>query len=86
MFSGIYLVLYPGLGNAAGKLALGADGLEQFNFFVTDQVRVPGQDEYNTGSRRDGVRETLRVAMSASLNCVFWKSATALPKARRSWT
>jgi len=29
-------------GNAAGKLALGADGLEQFNFFVTDQVRVPG--------------------------------------------
>jgi len=30
-------------GNAAGKLVLGADGLEQFNFFVTDQVRVPGQ-------------------------------------------
>ena len=29
--------------NAAGKLALGADGVEQFNFFVTDQVRVPGQ-------------------------------------------
>jgi len=29
--------------NAAGKLVLGADGLEQFNFFVTDQVRVPGQ-------------------------------------------
>ena len=29
-------------GNAAGKLVLGADGLEQFNFFVTDQVRVPG--------------------------------------------
>jgi hypothetical protein len=28
--------------NAAGKLVLGADGLEQFNFFVTDQVRVPG--------------------------------------------
>lgn len=27
---------------AAGKLVLGADGLEQFNFFVTDQVRVPG--------------------------------------------
>ncbi len=29
-------------GNAAGKLVLGADGLAQFNFFVTDQVRVPG--------------------------------------------
>ena len=29
--------------NAAGKLVLGADGLAQFNFFVTDQVRVPGQ-------------------------------------------
>ncbi len=29
-------------GNAAGKLVLGVDGLEQFNFFVTDQVRVPG--------------------------------------------
>jgi hypothetical protein len=28
--------------NAAGKLVLGADGIEQFNFFVTDQVRVPG--------------------------------------------
>jgi hypothetical protein len=28
--------------NAAGKLVLGADGLEFFNFFVTDQVRVPG--------------------------------------------
>jgi hypothetical protein len=30
-------------GNAAGKLALGVDGIEQFNFYVTDQVRVPGQ-------------------------------------------
>jgi len=29
--------------NAAGKLVLGANGIEQFNFFVTDQVRVPGQ-------------------------------------------
>jgi len=29
--------------NAAGKLVLGVDGLAQFNFFVTDQVRVPGQ-------------------------------------------
>lgn len=30
-------------GNAAGKLVLPVDGLEQFNFFVADQVRVPGQ-------------------------------------------
>lgn len=29
-------------GNAAGKLALGADGVEWFNFFCTDQARVPG--------------------------------------------
>ena len=29
--------------NAAGKLALGADGVATFNFFVTDQVRVPDQ-------------------------------------------
>lgn len=28
--------------NAAGKLALGADGIEWFNFFCTDQVRLPG--------------------------------------------
>ena len=40
-----YLSASPELmrANAAGKLVLGADGLEQFNFFVTDQVRVPGQ-------------------------------------------
>ncbi len=30
-------------GNAAGKLVLPVDGLEHFNFFVTDQVCVPGQ-------------------------------------------
>ena len=28
--------------NAAGKLVLGADGIEWFNFFVTDDRRVPG--------------------------------------------
>jgi hypothetical protein len=28
--------------NAAGKLALGADGIEWFNFYVGDQARVPG--------------------------------------------
>jgi hypothetical protein len=40
-----YLTSSPELmrANAAGKLVLGADGLEQFNFFVTDQVLVPGQ-------------------------------------------
>jgi hypothetical protein len=30
-------------GNAAGKLVLNVDGIETFNFFVTDQVRVPAQ-------------------------------------------
>ena len=29
-------------GNAAGKLALGATGVETFNFYVADQVRIPG--------------------------------------------
>lgn len=29
-------------GNAAGKLALGATGIETFNFYVTDQVHIPG--------------------------------------------
>jgi hypothetical protein len=28
--------------NAAGKLAMGVDGIEQFNFFCTDQVQLPG--------------------------------------------
>lgn len=28
--------------NAAGKLALGADGIEWFNFYCTDQARMPG--------------------------------------------
>ena len=28
--------------NAAGKLALGADGIEWFNFYCTDQMRIPG--------------------------------------------
>ena len=29
-------------GNAAGKLALGAEGIEWFNFYCTDQPRIPG--------------------------------------------
>ncbi len=28
--------------NAAGKLAMGADGIEWFNFYCTDQTRTPG--------------------------------------------
>lgn len=28
--------------NAAGKLALGAEGIEWFNFYCTDQARIPG--------------------------------------------
>lgn len=30
------------LGNAASKWALGASGVETFNFYVADQVRIPG--------------------------------------------
>jgi len=33
-------------GNAAGKLALGADGIEWFNFFTTDQAREPGSSSH----------------------------------------
>ncbi|MCC6391543.1 MAG: hypothetical protein IT167_13155 [Bryobacterales bacterium] len=28
--------------NAAGKLSMGVHGIEQFNFFCTDQVKIPG--------------------------------------------
>ena len=35
--------------NAAGKLAMGADGIEWFNFYCTDPVRVPGlKSDYAT--------------------------------------
>ena len=39
-----YLSASPELlrGNAAGKLAMGVDGIETFNFFCTDQVKIPG--------------------------------------------
>lgn len=30
------------MANAAGKLVLGADGIEWFNFYCTDQTRIPG--------------------------------------------
>jgi hypothetical protein len=31
-------------GNATGKLAMGVDGIETFNFFCTDQVKIPTGD------------------------------------------
>jgi len=44
--------------NAAGKLVLGADGLEHFNFFVTDQVRVPGlRADYAALRRLDNLED-----------------------------
>ncbi len=46
--------------NAAGKLVLGADGLEQFNFFVTDQVRVAGLRADYSALRGLDRLETLR--------------------------
>ena len=39
--------------NAAGKLAMGVDGIEWFNFYCTDQYRIPGlQADY--ASLREG--------------------------------
>jgi hypothetical protein len=43
--------------NAAGKLVLGADGIEWYNFFVTDDFRIPGQ-----GSDYGGLRDIDRLA------------------------
>ncbi|HND62945.1 MAG TPA: hypothetical protein PLB90_15810 [Opitutaceae bacterium] len=46
--------------NAAGKLVLGAEGIEAFNFFVTDQVRVPGQRADYAALRQLGDLAALR--------------------------
>lgn len=66
-------------GNAAGKLALGADGLEQFNFFVTDQVRVTGLRADYAALRGLDRLETLR---GLEKHYCF---NTASPSATRIW-
>jgi hypothetical protein len=54
-----YLAPSPPLlrASAAGPLALGADGVELFNFYVADQVRVPGQ-----AARYEALRELRTLA------------------------
>ncbi len=46
--------------NAAGKLALGVDAIEQFNFFCTDQVQLPGLRSQYAALRKIDSLEDLR--------------------------
>lgn len=46
--------------NAAGKLAMGVHGIEQFNFFCTDQPRIPGLHADYSVLRRTHDLEFLR--------------------------
>ncbi len=47
--------------NAAGKLAMGVHGTEQFNFFCTDQVKVPGLRAQYAALKENGKLEVLRL-------------------------
>ncbi|HUS05744.1 MAG TPA: hypothetical protein VMZ52_05595 [Bryobacteraceae bacterium] len=47
-------------GNAASKLSMGVDGIEQFNFFCTDQPRIPGMRAQYSGLRDLGDLSRLR--------------------------
>lgn len=57
-----YLAASPELlrGAAAGQLSLGADGVELFNFYVADQVRVKGQKGRYEAIRGIGSLTSLR--------------------------
>jgi hypothetical protein len=57
-----YLSASPELmrGNAAGKLAMGADGIEWFNFYSTDAPRVPGLRADYSSMRNIDKLDTLR--------------------------
>ena len=46
--------------NAAGKLAMGVDAIEQFNFFCTDQVQLPGLRSQYTALRKIDSLDDLR--------------------------
>lgn len=46
--------------NAAGKLVMGVHGIEQFNFFCTDQVKVPGLRSRYTSLKDNDKLEVLR--------------------------
>jgi hypothetical protein len=61
--------------NAAGKLALGADALEWFNFYTTDQARIPGViSDY--GALRDLHR--LEALRGQTKHYVFSRAANVL--------
>jgi hypothetical protein len=47
-------------GNAAGKLVLGAKGIETFNFYVADQVHIPGVYSHYNALQNLGELEALR--------------------------
>lgn len=47
--------------NAAGKLAMGVHGTEQFNFFCTDQVKVPGLRSQYAALKQNDYLEVLRL-------------------------
>ncbi len=46
--------------NAAGKLAMGVHGIEQFNFFCTDQVKVPGLRSHYSSLKDNDKLEAMR--------------------------
>ena len=78
-------------GNAAGKLAMGMDGIETFNFFCTDQVKIPGlRGDYASlaADRRPcgapGQAQTLRTVHNHRANLAAM--GTSLPGSRDSRT
>ncbi|MEA3420968.1 MAG: hypothetical protein U9Q97_04730, partial [Acidobacteriota bacterium] len=89
-------------GNAAGKLVLGADGMEQYNFFVADEVRkfdkVPGLRGQYAALRNLHDLEALRGQLKHYSICSDlrgWSSefdlprplpATIEPNSRRAFT
>lgn len=65
--------------NAVGKYVLGADGVAVFNYFVTDQVRVPGQRSDYAALRGLSDWETLRGLPK------HYAFNTATKQAKRIW-
>jgi hypothetical protein len=66
-------------GNAAGKLALGADAIEWFNFYCTDQARLPGIISDYEGMKDLHRLETLRGRPKHYSFSMFGTSLTHIP-------
>jgi len=66
-------------GNAAGKLALGANGIEWFNFFCTDQPNLPGLRGDYTGLRDIHRLDSLRGQPKQYSFALGSSSATLMP-------